>query len=68
MNYKPIMCPKCGQALRHRVISNLRFCVNPRCSEYHGIPPIEVDRIYRHDIPITEETMKPDWYKIQNKT
>lgn len=38
-----IPCPKCGQPLRHRVISNLRWCANQDCPDYHGVPPIKVD-------------------------
>jgi hypothetical protein len=49
MNYRPVGCPVCGEPLRHRVISNLRYCVNPVCSEYHGIPPIKVTAGKFHD-------------------
>ena len=67
MNYRPMMCPKCGKPLRHRIISNMRFCVNPLCADYHGIPPIKDIPIYRHDIPINEESMKPEWYEIKTE-
>lgn len=40
---RKIPCPKCGQPLRHRALSNLRWCANPTCPDYKGIPPIEVN-------------------------
>ena len=43
MTDHPILCPKCHQPLRHRGISNLRYCINPQCPDYKGIPPIKVN-------------------------
>lgn len=37
-----IPCPKCGSPLRHRVLSNLRWCANSECPDYRGRPPIKV--------------------------
>jgi ssDNA-binding Zn-finger/Zn-ribbon topoisomerase 1 len=49
MIYKKIPCPKCGEPLRHRVISNLRYCANVNCPDYKGIPPIKLNRTFRND-------------------
>lgn len=37
---RPIPCPKCGEPLRHRALSGLRWCANVNCADYKGRPPI----------------------------
>lgn len=41
-NEHQIPCPKCHKPLRHRVISNLYWCANENCTDYKGIPAINV--------------------------
>lgn len=45
MKEHKIPCPRCHLPMRHRVVSNLRYCANPNCLNYKGIPPINVPKI-----------------------
>ncbi len=46
MTEHKIPCPKCGQPMRHRVLSGLWWCANTKCSDYKGVPPIKVNANY----------------------
>jgi hypothetical protein len=53
-----IPCPKCRTPMRHRALSNLYWC--PNCEKVP--PPIKDIPIFRRDIPISQDMMKPEWY------
>jgi hypothetical protein len=60
------MCSKCGLPLRHRIISNLRFCVNPQCEDYHGIPPIDVSSKVMRNTNL-EHAFSPEvWKQVED--
>lgn len=47
--------------MRHRVISNLRYCANMNCPTFKGIPPIKVNRNYYKDGADLKHAMDSGW-------
>ena len=62
---RKVPCPKCGKPLRHRAISNLRYCVNPQCPTYKGIPPIKVN--WKPNLDLVHATSDEVWAKVEKE-
>jgi len=60
-----IYCPVCKKPMRHRVISNLRYCANPECDNYKGIPPIKVN--IKTDSPLRHAFSAAAWEEVDRQ-
>ena len=60
-----MLCVKCGNKLRHRVISNTYWCPNTDCSDYKGRPPIKVD--WKPNLELNQAMSPETWARVDKE-